>query len=360
MPVNPIEIFVGDGLIPAMCAEDALQQPIRLAASKTFEEGQLLGELIGNDEFQTLVIDATGGTFTITVVTTPSSALAYNASAAAVKSAIETALTTDEIDGSDRVDVFKRSTRWTLTEKASTDGGTFALAVTVNGKREIAAGLAWNISAANLTTALEALSNIGAGGVVASGSAGGPYTLTFIPGLGFSSLDPAGTLGPIVVEVINDLTLVSTAIAGITLAEKANAAYVVHFKNHLGNTNVAAATTGAGSLTGGASTATVATLLGGSAGTPGIFDTYDPTLTTGRAIPKCWLQHQCTTDSSKNISYGDAINAQQQMLSLPAYFNGIFWASDIVGLTEAALAKLGGRILMGSFAAPDTCLVKIQ
>lgn len=54
-------------------------------------------------------------------------------------------------------------------------GGTFT--VTVNG--QTTAGVAYNASAGTLQTALEALSNVVPGDVSVTGSAGGPYTLTW-------------------------------------------------------------------------------------------------------------------------------------------------------------------------------------
>lgn len=59
------------------------------------------------------------------------------------------------------------------------NGGTFAL-----GFRGAATGqLAYNITAGNLQTALQALSTIGSGNATVSGSAGGPYTVTFASAL---------------------------------------------------------------------------------------------------------------------------------------------------------------------------------
>jgi hypothetical protein len=62
----------------------------------------------------------------------------------------------------------------TVTLNAAT-GGTFTL--TYAGQTTSA--IAWNAAASVVQTALEALSNIAPGDVVVTGSAGGPYTLTF-------------------------------------------------------------------------------------------------------------------------------------------------------------------------------------
>lgn len=63
----------------------------------------------------------------------------------------------------------------TVTITGSPTGGTFTL--TYAG--QTTGAIAYNASAATVQTALESLSNIGVGDVAVSGSAGGPYTVTF-------------------------------------------------------------------------------------------------------------------------------------------------------------------------------------
>lgn len=58
---------------------------------------------------------------------------------------------------------------------SSADGGTFTL--TYAG--QTTAAIAYNATAATVDTRLEALSNIGAGDVAVTGADGGPYTVTF-------------------------------------------------------------------------------------------------------------------------------------------------------------------------------------
>ena len=57
-------------------------------------------------------------------------------------------------------------------------GGTFTLAFGAN----TTAGLAWNAAAATVQTALQGLASIGSGNATVSGSAGGPWTVTFVSG----------------------------------------------------------------------------------------------------------------------------------------------------------------------------------
>jgi hypothetical protein len=68
----------------------------------------------------------------------------------------------------------------TITITGTPTGGTFSL--TFGGQTTPA--LAYNATSAAVQTALQALSSIGAGNATVSGSAGGPYTVTFVSGLG--------------------------------------------------------------------------------------------------------------------------------------------------------------------------------
>lgn len=232
-------------------------------------------------EVQTIAIDATGGTFTITgnALTTP--ATAYNASAATVATNIRA------LGGSyAAVSVTKVQNRWTLTEQPGTDGGTFDLRITRAGVSRLIAGLAWDVaSTTTLDAAIEALDIIGTGGVVATGSAGGPYTLVFLP-----------TLGDIEVEIANDLTSDGGVLeGGLTLANLAGGAYVITFPP--GSGNVTALTTTAASLTGGAGTATVATATGGDA--TGTYGPYSSAATDGRqnlTRGYCYILNETVTE----------------------------------------------------------------
>ncbi len=72
---------------------------------------------------------------------------------------------------------------FTVTEEAGIDGGTYKLTVTVDGDDQETTALAWDAAAATIDTAITALSNVGASDVAVTGSAGGPYAVTFSGGL---------------------------------------------------------------------------------------------------------------------------------------------------------------------------------
>ena len=65
-----------------------------------------------------------------------------------------------------------------VTVTGAPTGGTFTL--TIDG--QTTAGIAYNAAASAVQTALEGLSNINPGDVTVTGSAGGPYTVTFVWG----------------------------------------------------------------------------------------------------------------------------------------------------------------------------------
>jgi hypothetical protein len=174
--------------------------------------------LANTNEVQTVTVFGTGGTFTLTLGAQTTSAIAWNAAAATVETRIETDLnntvTNVTVTGAGTLaspyvvtlvtpantniaqmtgsgasltgggGAITEQTNFvaavnevqTVTEAAGINGGTFTLAF--NGA--VTGPQAWNISAATLQTNLRALGTIGGANVNVSGSAGGPYTITFV------------------------------------------------------------------------------------------------------------------------------------------------------------------------------------
>lgn len=239
MPTSASVTWTISGVQPNHRPDLAVEKAIKLPASVTYSAGAILGELIGNNEVQTVTITGSpsGGNFTLTF------------------------------------------------------GG------------QTTANIAHNATAATVQSSLEALSTIGTGNVSVSGSAGGPYTVTF--------------------------------------------------QNDLGYTNVAAMTT-ANTFTGGTSPASaVATTTAGSAGTPGTFSLYSSTATNGAQLPKCILRFAVATDASGNHVLGDTSSGQVQdtTSTVPAYFGGYFSFADVPTITETILTAMNGTIVSGSIAA---------
>lgn len=167
----------------------------------------------GTDEIQIVAIgnNPTGGTFTLNFDGQVTGAIPHDASAATVKTALETLsnIAVDDIivtggDGGpwtiefinnlsntdvalligDVTNLLGTDEVQTVTLNSST-GGTFTLGY----GGQTTANIAYNASAATVQTALEGLSSIGAGNVSVSGANGGPYTITFLNTLGKTDVE---------------------------------------------------------------------------------------------------------------------------------------------------------------------------
>lgn len=98
----------------------------------------------------------------------------------------------------------------TLTVTGAPTGGTFT--VTYSG--QTTGNIAYNASAATVQTALEALSNIGAGEAVVTGSAGGPWTVTFAGTLADTNVDAMTTDAALLTGGTTPDVVVATSTAG--------------------------------------------------------------------------------------------------------------------------------------------------
>lgn len=210
------------------------------------------------DEVQTLTITATGGTFTLTYDGQTTGAIAFDATSATVQTALlalnnlapgDVVVTGDgphtitfggtlagtDVDlitaddalltgpGAEAVvaidtegveEVVAVNEVQTLTVTAN--GGTY----TLNYDGQVTTDIAYNASAATIQTALRALSNIGATDVTVTGSAGGPYTITFLNALAATDVVLIAAGGDVVdstvVSVPGKVTAPSTVLAGVS------------------------------------------------------------------------------------------------------------------------------------------------
>lgn len=93
MPISAIETYTGAKLEPAVAPELAVTVSVRFPRSTSLAKGTVLGffSTAAASEVQSLAITGTptGGTFTLTFDGQTTSAIAYNASAATVQTALE-------------------------------------------------------------------------------------------------------------------------------------------------------------------------------------------------------------------------------------------------------------------------------
>lgn len=187
-----------------------------------------------------------------------------------------------------------------VTFGGTVSGGTFTLTLGAG----TTAAIPWNSTAQEVQAALSAISTIGQGNVLVTGSAAPDY-------------------------------------------------FNVEFRGALGGTNVAAMTASAASLTGSSPTITITTTRNGAAGTVGTYTAYANTATDGSQVARAILQYDCATDASGNVTYGTVAGGGpwgETHLTAPAYFAGTFRTQDLVGLDAAAVSVLG-RLINGSVSA---------
>lgn len=216
-----------------------------------------------HNEVQTVTIGGTptGGTFTLSFGGKTTATIAFNAAATTVATRL-TALSSipAATGGTNAVQ--------TLTITGVPTGGTFT--VTFGGQTTSA--LAFNAAASAVQTAFLALSSVGAGNATVTGSAGGPYTITFTGTLAkspqatvtASGASLTGGTSPGVTPA--SLTTGVLPTQNVTVTGSAGGPYTVTFVNLLASENVALLGASGSALTGGTSpTVTVTTATPGEA-----------------------------------------------------------------------------------------------
>ena len=111
-------------------------------------------------------------------------------------------------------------------------GGTFTISVTAGGSTQTTAGIAYNASATTVSNAIAALSNVGSGNVSVTGSAGGPYTITFagyvgwlgavkvtVDGTGLTGSSPSATATAITSAFVGDFRQLMVGVKSTLIIE---------------------------------------------------------------------------------------------------------------------------------------------
>lgn len=222
----------------------------------------------GTNDVQTVTVGGspTGGTFTLTFGGQTTAGIAYNAAASAVQSALA-ALSTI---GAGTTNTYAEQE---ITIDGAPTGGTFTLSF----GGQTTAGIAYNAAASAVQSALVALSSIGANNVTVTGNAGGPYVVAFAgTKTGPQALitaNPASLTGGAGADNQVLVSTLQTGVAGspnVAVTGSAGGPYTVTFGGQLGNALQTVMTASAAGLTGGTPTVTVAHTTLGAGGTPSV------------------------------------------------------------------------------------------
>jgi hypothetical protein len=220
----------------------------------------------GTDDVQTVTVSGspTGGTFTLTFGGQTTSAIAYNAASSAVQSALQALSTigtgTTNVYAEQQIEIVGAPT-----------GGTFTLSF----GGQTTSGIAYNAAASAVQSALVALSSIGSNNVTVTGQAGGPYVVAFAGTLtgpqALITSNPAsltGGGGDDNEVVVSSFVIGKAGSANVTVTGSAGGPYTVTFGGQLANA-LQTVMTATPSLTGGTSpNVAVVHTTPGSAGTP--------------------------------------------------------------------------------------------
>lgn len=199
-------------------------------------------------ETQTVTISGTptGGTFKLSWGGQTTSTIAYNAAASTVQTALNALSSVPAAAGG-------TNEVQTATITGTPTGGTFTL--TYSG--QTTGAIAFNAAASVVQTALIALSNIGPGDVTVTGSAGGPYTVTFGGTLAATDVAAMTASGASLTGGTSPGVTIATPTAGVantpnvTVSGSAGGPYTISYGALLNNKNVAQISADYSGLTGG-------------------------------------------------------------------------------------------------------------
>lgn len=196
----------------------------------------------------TVVGTPTGGTYTLRWGADQTDPIAYNATAATVQTQLRALHDAPAAyGGTNEVQ--------TVTITGGPTGGTFTL--TYSG--QTTTGIAYNAAASAVQTALRALSNIGDSDVTVTGSAGGPYTVTFTGDLATTDVAALTASGASLTGGTSPGVTIATATPGVAKTQNiavtgsTGGPYTVTFSNKLAQKDVASIVEADNSLTGGTS-----------------------------------------------------------------------------------------------------------
>jgi hypothetical protein len=366
MAASATNTFTMAGLIPAFSPwTEAKRINVTLPVSVTYPKGTLIGEVVGNNEVQTLTLatgGTLGGTYTVSFGGVTSAAIAFNASAATVQTALEAVATigtgnvavsgtTPTTSGGTLVFTFQNQLGFADVPLATLGVGS----LTGNSGSAIALTTSGASGSKGTSTLL---------GVTIGGSGlGGTFTLTY-GGVTSGAIPYNATSA----QIQTYLDAMSTLGVGSTEVQPANTSpiggsggtFLIRFT---GSKALATTTTLTGSnsgLTGTSPTVTITTIVSGAAGTSAsLWKAYNPSGTDGSQFPRAILEFDCATDASGNITLGGASGGgdkQQYAVgnTCSAFVSGTFRTEDLfhgpgVGVIDTNALTVGlGRLIEGT------------
>ena len=356
MPLTPVFEFSGRTLIPKY-PQNVRRRSIALPPSVSYPRGAILGELVGVSQQYTVTLGSqASGNFTLTVGGNTTGNIAYNAAASAVQAAL-LALAS-----------LAQAAVHTLTMSGTPTGGTFTLSY----GGQTTTPLAYNATAAQVQAALQALSSIGPSNVTVSGGPfpGSAMTITFAGELAgvpqpypieADSTKLQGGTAPAVTDVVVNPGGGPATAANVAVTGSAGGPYTVTFQGGEADEPVTMTAAFGGLATPG--NASLAVAAAGIAGTHGTFKAYAAGNTDGSQTPRLILEHDCQTDASGLIYWGQGgaapvIGVGLGRQTTPAFVSGAFACEELSGLDANCVnpGVSGWRLVSGTLEQGELLL----
>lgn len=351
MPLDaPVNTFTGRGVSPLYDADDALCLNVNLPPSVTYSKGQILALITDTaNDVQTVTVDATGGTFTLTItlngVSQTTAAIAEDAAAATVQTALR-ALT---LIGSNCSVTGSAGGPFTVTFNSQLAGTPIPV---MTGSATLLTGGASTVTIAHTTTGRSAGTYVAYDGTKLT-----PTTAPTVAGNGSGSSFAAGTyaVSYTYVTALGESTPSPATFVTLTAAQNARVSAISSLNANVTAVNyyvngVWAKQTVPSSGTAAQTDISGATLTTGQSA-PSVGTAYAIAAGSGCQIPKAILRFDCATDANGYATFGASSSGGswgESSRGVPAWFSGDFQTSELTGLDANALATWPARLLSGT------------
>ena len=365
MAASATNTFTMSGLIPAFAPwSEAKRINVTLPASVVYRQGMVLGQVTGNNEVQTLTLATAGtlgGTYTVAFGGVTSAAIAFNATAATVQTALEAMAsigagnvavtgTTPTASGGVLTLTFQNLLGYADVPLATLGVGS----LTGNSASAITLATAGTSSNQGTSTLL--------GVTIGGTSLGGTFTLTY-GGVTSAAIAYNATNAQVqaALDAMSSLGVGSAIVLPATASTlgASGGTFLVQFAGAKAQAVTTTMTGSNAGLTGSSPTVTITTIIAGVAPTSvGLWKAYSAGATDGSQFAKAILEFDAATDSSGNITLGYASGGgdKQQFAignTVSAFVSGTFRSEDLyrgpgVGTIDTnALTSGLGRLIEG-------------